>query len=99
METVLSLLEGSFGALVMALSGIACMVTLCVVFPIVACTVNGWWGLLCFVFPGPATIAFSVLHFKKAWLPLLITVVALLISVGVFLMRAFLATFFVEAPV
>lgn len=98
-NAVMLYLEGSLGALIMAAAVIAHLVTVLVVFPIVAFTVTWWWGVLCLFFPGPATIAFSIVHFKKALLPLVIAMVTLLLSVGVFILRGFLMTFFVEAPV
>lgn len=78
----------------MALSGIVSLVTIAFVFPIVAFRVSWWWGLLCFVFAGPATIIFSILHFQRAKVPSLVAVVSGVVAVGVLLMRSFMAAFF-----
>lgn len=98
MGTIFGFLEGSFGALVMALSGILVILMLAIVFPVVAFTVTWWWGLLCFLFPGPATLVFTILHFKKAKVPLLITVGSAVVCIGLFVTRSALATFFVVGP-
>lgn len=94
METILGLLEGSFGALIMALSGIVFIVTIAIVFPIVAFRVVWWWGLLCFFFAGPATLIFSILHFQKAKIPFLVTIISGVVAIGMLMMRSFMATFF-----
>lgn len=97
METVFLLLEGWFGALVMALSGILFLVMIGIVFPIVAFGVTWWWGVLCFFFAGPATLIFTILHFQKAKVPLLVTVVSGVVSIGMFMLRSFIATVFAVA--
>jgi hypothetical protein len=94
METMFGLLEGSFGALIMALSGIVFIVTIVFVFPVVAFRVAWWWGLLCFVFAGPATLIFTILHFERAKVTFLITLVSGAVAIGMFMMRSFMATFF-----
>jgi hypothetical protein len=95
METILGLLEGPFGALIMALSGIVFIVTMAIVFPIVAFRVAWWWGLLCFFFAGPATLIFTILHFQKAKIPFVATIISGLVAIGMFMMRSFINTFFV----
>jgi len=97
MEPVFLLLEGWFGALVMALSGILFLVMIGIVFPIVAFRVAWWWGVLCFLFAGPATLIFTILHFQKAKVPLLVTVVSGVVSIGMFMLRSFTTTFFAGA--
>ncbi len=97
METIFVLFEGWLGALIMALSGIVFIVTIALVFPIVAFRVAWWWGLLCFVFAGPATLIFSILHFQRAKVPLLVTIVSGVVAIGVFILRSFINTFFAVA--
>jgi hypothetical protein len=94
METILGLLEGPAGALIMALSGIVFLVTIAFVFPIVAFRVAWWWGLLCFFFAGPATLIFTILHFQKAKIPLLVMVISGVVAIGMFMMRSFITIFF-----
>jgi hypothetical protein len=79
----------------MALSGIIFIVTIAVVFPIVAFRVAWWWGLLCFFFAGPATLIFTILHFQRAKVAFFTTLVSGVVAVGIFIMRSFLNTFFV----
>jgi hypothetical protein len=94
METIFWYIEGSVGALIMAISGILMIVMAGIVFPIVAFRVAWWWGLLCFLFAGPATLVFSIAHFDRAKVPLLITVGSAVVCIGVFVLRAFLSTLF-----
>lgn len=94
METIFVLLEGWVGALIMALSGIIFLVTIAFVFPIVAFGVAWWWGLLCFFFAGPATLIFTILHFQKAKVPFLVTIISGVVAIGMFMMRSFMDTFF-----
>lgn len=95
MEAILGLLEGPFGALIMALSGIVFIATMAIVFPIVAFRVAWWWGLLCFFFAGPATLIFTILHFQRAKVAFFTTLVSGVVAVGIFIMRSFLNTFLV----
>ncbi|MEY4700070.1 MAG: hypothetical protein RL326_257 [Pseudomonadota bacterium] len=97
METIFGLLEGSFGALIMSLSGLLFIVTLGIVFPIVAFGVAWWWGVLCFLFAGPATLIFTILHFQRAKIPFLVTIISGIVAIGMFMIRSFMTTFFTVA--
>jgi len=94
METVVQLLEGPFGASVMAGSGILTILVVGLWWPILAFREKWWLGVLTFVF-APTFLVFAFINFQKAKLPLILGIILLLMTLGIFVSRAFLATFFV----
>ena len=92
-ETVIQLVEGSFGGIVMSGCGILAVIVVGFWWPITAFLHNWWWGALTLVFP-PTFFVFACLHFQKAKAPLLLGILVTLVSVGLFIARSFLATFF-----
>jgi|694.fasta_scaffold16710_10 hypothetical protein len=96
MESLLQLIEGPAGAFVMAISGLLWLVMLLIAFPFLGFRKAWWWGLTCLFLPGIGTLVFSLSYFRETWKYLAITTVSLVLCWGIFLLRAFLATFFVE---
>jgi len=95
MEMLLEHLMGPFGALLMAASGLLFLVLVSSVFPIFAFLKDWRWGLACFFLPGPATLAFVFFYFKEVKLITFLTFGTLTVSVSTFLLRAFLATYYI----
>ncbi len=98
MENVLEYLEGSFGALVMAGFGMLFILSVMFIFPLVALFRDWRFGVLCLLLPGPATLAFIYFYYKHKEVKLLtvLTFASLAISLSMFLLRAFLSTFFIQ---
>ena len=90
---VMELLEGPYGAILMVASMILSMMCLCIWLPIAAFFVSWWWGVMTLL--GFGVPLFAIFHFQKAKVPFLVGVFFLLISLGTFMLRAFLNTFLV----
>jgi hypothetical protein len=97
METLIQLVEGPFGAFAMAGSGIMAILVVGLWWPITAFLEAWWWGVLTLLFP-PTFLVFACVHFQKAKKPLILGLFFPLVSIAIFILRSFLATFFV-APV
>lgn len=95
MGIVMELLEGPYGAIVMVASMILAMLCLCIWLPIVAFFVSWWWGVITLF--GFGVPLFAIFHFQEAKAPFLLGVFFLFISLGTFIARAFISTFFVVA--
>lgn len=90
---------GSGGALVQATAGLLGLTMILVVFPYLGFRKAWWWGLTCLLFAGVGTIVFSANYFRETWKYLAITVALGSLSLGIFILRSFVATFFTEVPV
>ena len=99
MEMLLEYLEGPYGALVMGGSAILFSLLVIIVFPVVALFRDWRFGILCFLLPGLATIAFVCFYYKHKEVKLLsiLTFGSFAIYLSIFLLRAFLSTFFIQA--
>ncbi len=93
-ETLIELLEGPVGASVMAGSAILAALVIGVWWTIAAFLIEWWWGVLTLFFP-PTFVLLCPFHFRRLWKPLACGLILLLISLGIFLMRVFLAAYFV----
>lgn len=94
MEMLLEYFEGPFGAFLLAGSAVLSILMVNFVFPIFAFLKDWRWGLACFFLPGPATLVFVILYFKEVKLLTFLTFGSLVVCIFTFLLRAFLATFF-----
>ena len=95
MEMLLEYFEGPFGAFLLAGSAVLSILMVNIVFPIFAFLKDWRWGLACFFLPGPATLAFVFFYFKEVKLITFLTFGTLTVSVSTFLLRAFLATYYI----
>ncbi len=91
MEALGMFAQGTLGALIMTLSGIVWLIVALIAFPVVAFKKTWWWGVLCLVFAGPATLIFSILYFKESWKLLLVGVVSLGLTMGIFMLRTYIS--------
>ena len=92
MEALGMFAQGTLGALIMALSGMVWLIVVLIAFPVVAFQKTWWWGVLCLVFAGPATLIFSIVYFKESWKLLLVGAVSLGLTMGIFMLRTYIST-------
>ena len=75
-------------------SGILAAIVVGLWWPIVAFLEKWWWGALTFVFP-PTFLVFACLNFQRAKVPLALAILFTLVSLGLFVLRSFMTTFFI----
>jgi hypothetical protein len=90
----MNILSGSIGALMMALTGLGAVLCFQIWLTLVAFTVRWWWGLVVFFVPFGGLI-FAITNWQVAKKPFLTGVVFFGLALGMFILRAFIETFFV----
>ena len=93
---LLNMIEGSGGALCMALAGLAAIASFALWLPINAFLTRWWWGALTFLLP-LASPVFAYYHWQRARQPILVGFVCTLLATGIFAARSFVQIFFSEA--
>lgn len=92
-----TLFYGTFGSLIIFFCGIGAIVCLNLWLAIVAIMIKWWWGIIVLFVP-LGNVVFAVCHWEVAKKPFLIGILFLVLSVGMFVLRSFVAIFFLDVP-